>query len=137
MPTDVYAGSAAVLEFIGSAGTATMTTYFRSFSWQPTLNFIDATAGQDTFEVLLGSYGTGQDIEVPFLAPTNGTAIADALAKNVAGTLYYSPEGTATGKLKYLIPATSQGVGWDSPFDDVTVMTARFRQTSEFSGTVW
>ena len=47
MADNEYAGSAMYLAWIHPGGTTTLQTEFRNFSWQPTLNFIDATAGAD------------------------------------------------------------------------------------------
>ena len=125
-----FAGSAMSLQWIHTGGTVTLETDFRSFSWTPTLNFIDATAGADTYEELLASYGTGVEIPVSLVLQEDGTALLSALDRQTAGTLVYGPEGTATGKVKYTIPATSSGPQFSQPFDDIVEVTANFRQTA-------
>jgi hypothetical protein len=118
------------LAWVYSGGTVNLDADSRQFDWSPTKNWIDATAGKDQFEHLLPSYGTGQDIQVPMLAQVGGSVLAAAIGADVAGTLVYGPEGTATGAPKYSIPATSAGPGWSSPFNDVTVITGQSRQTA-------
>ena len=132
-----YAGSAMSLDWIYSGGTVGLEADYRTFNWAPTLNYIDATAGQDTFEVLLDSFGTGPEITCTLVAQADGTALLTALARQTAGSLVYGPEGTATGKTKYTIPATSAGPQWSQVFNDVTEITAQWRQTSVEAGTVF
>lgn len=132
-----FAGSALYLAWIYSGGTVTLQTDFRNFSWQPTLNFIDATAGADTYENLLTSYGVGADIPVTMLAQNNGTALAAALARQTQGTLLYAPAGTANNEIAYKIPAYSQGPQWNQPFNDVVEMNVNFRQYAAETRSYW
>ena len=132
-----YAGSAMVLRWVTSAGTQVLNTDFRTFSWTPSLNWIDATAGADTYEVLLPSYGVGAEIPVTMVAQTaNGTLIG-YLARQTAGSLVYYPAGTGSTNVYYTIPATCAGPQWSQSYNDVVTITANFRQTSvETLGTV-
>ncbi len=124
-----FAGSAMYLAWVYPGGTVTLQGDFRTFSWSPSLNWIDATAGADTFEELLPSFGTGADITCTMVMQAGGTALLAALDRQTAGTLIYGPEGTATGKVKYTIPATSAGPQFSQPYNDVVELTASFRQT--------
>ena len=131
-----FAGSAAYLAWVWSGGTTVLDADMRTFDWTPTLNFIDATAGADTYENLLPSYGVGGDFSAELLAQEGGTALATALARQTKGTVLYGPEGNTAGDLQYSIPAYSQGPQWSSPFDDVTTITANWRQyAAETQGT--
>src|SRR5512139_1008840 len=132
-----YAGSAMVLRWVTTGGTTLLNTDFRTFSWTPSLNWIDATAGADTYEVLLPSYGVGAEIPVTMVAQTAGTLLVTAVARQTAGSLVYYPAGTATGMVYYTIPSTSAGPQWASAYNDVVTITVNFRQTSaETLGTV-
>jgi hypothetical protein len=128
MADNEFAGSAMYLAWIYPGGTVTLQSDFRNFSWQPNLNFIDATAGADTYERLLPSYGTGADIPLEMLAQTDGTVLATALARQTKGTLLYGPAGTGNARIAYRIPAYSQGPQWVQPFADVVQMNCNFRQ---------
>ena len=131
-----FAGSALYLGWSHSGGTVVLKTNYRSFSWAPTLNFIDATAGADTYETLLTSYGTGGEFSCETLAQTGGTALAAALDRQKKGTVIYGPEGSVSGSLRYLIPAYSTGPQWNQPFNDVVTLTANWRQyAAETRGT--
>lgn len=125
-----YAGSAMYLGWKYSGGTIAIHTNARSFAWAPGMNFIDATAGADTYEVLLVSYGTGGEFSTETLAQTAGTLLAAAVARGTKGTVLYGPEGNASGKLRYSIPAFSTGPQWNSPFNDVTTLTINWRQNA-------
>jgi hypothetical protein len=137
MPANAYAGSAQHLEWVYSGGTVTLHLRSREFNWDNSLEFIDATAGRDTFEYLLGAIGRGQTIEIPIVAQTGqGTVYEAAFAKNVSGSLIYGPEGAVAGKQKYTIPGLAEGPSWSSPYNDVTIFTAKIRQNAEYtSGT--
>jgi hypothetical protein len=130
MPNSPYAGSAMYLGWVYSGGTVEIHTNFRNFNWSHDLNYIDATAGADQYEVLLGSYGTGQDITATVVGQVGGSVILTAAGRNVAGTLIYGPEGNATGKLKYSIPATSKGASFSQAYNSVNEITLQWRQTS-------
>jgi ABC-type sulfate transport system substrate-binding protein len=125
-----YAGSAMVLRWVTTAGTVLLNTDFRTFAWTPSLNWIDATAGADTYEVLLPSYGVGAEIPVTLVAQTQGTTLIASLARQTAGSLVYYPAGTSTGNVYYTIPATSAGPQWSQSYNDVVTITANFRQSS-------
>lgn len=131
-----YAGSAMYLGWKYSGGTIALKPDFRTFGWAPTMNFIDATAGSDTYEQLIKSFGTGGEFSVELLAQTGGTALAAALDRGTKGTVIYGPYGNTAGYLRYLIPSYSTGPQWNSPFNDVTTVTANWRQyAAESRGT--
>jgi hypothetical protein len=137
MADNEYAGSAMYLAWVYSGGTVTLQSDFRQFDWSPTLNFIDATAGADTYERLLPSYGVGGDINLNMLAQSDGTTLATALARQTQGTLVYGPSGTANGYLAYSIPSYSQGPQWNQPFDNVVEMNCTFRQYAVETQSTW
>jgi hypothetical protein len=137
MADNEFAGSALYLLWTSDAGTVVLNTEFRTFNWSPTLNFIDATAGADTYERILASYGVGGDIAFSMVAQSDGTAYATALARQAKGTLTYGPAGTANGALAYLIPAYSQGPSWNQPFADVVEITNNFRQYAAETQSTW
>lgn len=137
MADNEYAGSALYLAWIYSGGTVTLQADFRTFNWSPSLNFIDATAGADTYERILTSYGVGGDIAFSMVAQTDGTLLATALARQTQGTLVYGPAGTVDGYLAYLIPAYSQGPAYNQPFNDVVEITNNFRQYAVETKTTW
>lgn len=133
MANNPYAGSVLYLAWVYSGGTVELHPNFRSFTWATDLNFIDATAGADAFEVLLASYGTGQDFSATSVAQVNGSVLLSAMDKQTSGTVIYGPEGTATGKIKYSIPAISKGPSFNQPYNDVNEITLSWRQSADAS----
>lgn len=130
MANSPYAGSAMYLGWVYSGGTVEIHTNYRNFSWTPSLNWIDATAGADTFETLLASYGTGADITATVVGQVSGTVILTACARQTAGSLVYGPEGNSTGMKKYTIPATAAGPQFNEVYNDINEITLQWRQTS-------
>jgi len=128
------------LAWVWSGGTALLASDFRSFSYQPTLSLIDASAGADTFRNYLPGIGEGGDISLSLVMPTGatgGTALLAALASGNQGTLLYGPEGTVTGRPKITIPAFSRGPAFNQPYDDVVEMTVGFQQSSAATTAAW
>lgn len=125
-----YAGSVMYLGWVYSGGTVTFHADYRTFSWAPTLNWIDATAGSDPFEHLLPSFGVGSEFGADCLLQAGGTAVLIALARGTGGTVVYGPEGTASGKIKYSIPATASGPQFNQSYNDVSMFRANWRQTA-------
>ena len=123
-------GSVGYIAWIQAAATTLFAADFRSFSWAPTMDFVDASAGSDTYEVMLPSIGRGNEFTVNLLYQTGATglAVASALVRGNLGTVEYGPEGSAVGKTKYSIPAYSTGSQWNQPYNDVVEVTGNFRQ---------
>lgn len=114
-----FAGSALVLTWVWSGGTATLNTDSRNFNYAPTIEWIDSTAGADTARQRIESFKDG-NARCSILAKSNdGTALYNALAEGVSGTLIYGPAGTASGCIKRTIPMLSQGITDNVPYADV------------------
>ena len=127
-----FMGSAMYLAWVWSGGTIQLETKFRSFSWQPTTEWVDASGGSDAFEVMLAGIGRGSDIPYTRVMPdgADGTALLAAVATRTQGTLLYGPAGTVTGQPKFTIPAVSGGPMIDQPYDDIVTLTVNFRQNA-------
>lgn len=122
-----YAGSALSVQWISTGGTTVLTGDFRTFTYTPTTDFIDATAGSDTFRQRIPSFS---DATAKFTAvqQAGGTALVNALAEKTYGTVIVGPEGTVTGKQKMSFAAYSGGVQYSIPFDDIVEITITFQQ---------
>jgi len=121
-----FVGSGLVATWVHPAGTITLSTDFTSMNYDNSGKLVDATAGADTFDVYLA---TTKNVKVGYqaLMPSAGTALEDALAANTFGTLTVQPEGTATGKRKYTIPAFAQGAKITWPYADTCSVTCDFQ----------
>jgi hypothetical protein len=121
-----FAGSAQALSWINTAGlgilgTLNMAVDTRQFDLGANQSVIDATAGSDQFQQSIPSFVTYSPAASGVLQDgTQGTVYAQALKAGVQGTLIYGPSGTATGAVKYTIPAFSMGMGSHSPYADVS-----------------
>lgn len=132
-----FSGSALYLAWVWSGGTIALHGSFREFSWTPTLSLIDASAGSDSFRQYIAGIGEGGDIGWTAVMQESGTALITALARGTRGTLLYGPEGTATGKPKFIIPAMSKGPAFTQPYDDIVEFKVGFQQTSQETSTTW
>jgi hypothetical protein len=125
-----FAGSSLIVTWIQSAATTVLTGDHRNFSFTPSIDYVDETAGADvhkqriagvkdsnaTFEaVLQGSSGAG------------GTSTYAVLTEGNYGTLVWSPEGTAGGKTKFTWPCFSGGASYAVPYADVIAVTVNFQ----------
>lgn|SRR5574343_503587 len=132
-----FSGSALNLQWITAGGTTLLHTDCRSFDWTPTLSLIDSTAGADSFREYITGIGEGGDISASLVLQTGATALISALARGTAGTLIYSPEGTATGKPKSTIPAISKGPSYSQPYDDVVEFKVSWQQSAAETNAAW
>ena len=111
-------------------GTVIITTDlsgdYRALSYKPSVGKVAATAGSDVFEAYLM---TTKDtvIEYTGVMQTGGTALEDALASGVFGTLTVGPEGTATGKRKYTIPAFAMGGNFNYQYKNEVEISCQFQ----------
>jgi hypothetical protein len=125
-----FAGSSLIVTWLAGTGTTVLTGDHRNFSFTPSIDYIDETAGADvhkqrlagvkdsnaTYEsVLQGSSGSG------------GTAMTSVLTEGTFGTLVWSPEGTAGGKTKFTWPCYSGGASFAVPYDNVIAVTVNFQ----------
>jgi hypothetical protein len=132
-----YAGSAAIVQWIHSAGTLLMSAETRSVSVTPSQDTIDATAGQDTSKQFLPSF-TSWDVSWEGVAQngTAGTVYATALQPGNVGTLNVYPFGSAGSALKYSMPAFSKGAAIAMPYADVTTISTSWQTNSGGTMTV-
>lgn len=105
-----YLGSAAVIQWIYPVGTAdgtiALSADYRTFSFNPTAEKVDASAGSDANRVYLVGV-TDYTVSYQGVAQSGGTALRAALQAGISGTLVFYPEGTAAGKPVYTFPCTT------------------------------
>jgi hypothetical protein len=131
-----FSGSALVTTWVHSGGTATLTGDHRTVTITPTIGLAKATAGSDADEQYLA---TVKDATVNWsgVVQAGGTALEDALIEGKSGTLIVGPEGTATGKRKYTIPAISMGPKMNFPFSDTSEMSVDFQKSGALTRGVY
>jgi hypothetical protein len=123
--TELIAGPNMILQWITAAGTQTLNADYREVEWNPSVAYVETTAGQDT---QVGRIPTIKDASaaVTLLGQTGGTALVAALPAGQAGTLIIGPEGTASGKRKITFPSYADGAKQTFPYADVSQITCGF-----------
>lgn len=132
-----FSGSALNLSWVWSGGTVALAGDFRNFEWTPSLSLIETSAGADTFREFISSIGEAGALSYTAVMQSGGTALIAALASGNAGTLVYSPSGTATGQPKSTIPAISRGVGYTQPYNEVVEMKVEWQQSAAHTQAAW
>lgn len=119
------AGPTAILTWTTSAGTFNLAGDYRTFSWNPSIDYAEVSAGSDTQK---GRITTLKDATaaVTLVAQTSGTAIVAALQPGQAGTLIFGPEGTATNKRKITFPAYADGAVTEAPYANEVTLSCGF-----------
>src|SRR5512139_1519598 len=104
-----FVGSSFIGTWITSDGTTTFSTDLRTFTYTPSINFVDATAGADTAIQRVASY-KDSTVSADMLL-LNSVASADLAQYDVGkiGTMTWGEAGTAAGKIKSVLPAICQG----------------------------
>ena len=127
MTDSPYVGSALYLQWVTSSATITFLDEFRTFSYTPTINYLDATAGTATSIIRVAGMKDGQ-ASLSGVAQVNGTAMTNALVEGQLGTLTWGPEGTAGGKAKHAAGFYSLGVKWTESYNNITEYTVDWQQ---------
>ena len=139
---EVISGPSMVLTWTAVVGTTLGTINlagdFRTCTFTPSIAYVDASAGADTWTSrMTGIKDATMSIEL--VAQAGGTAIYQALQPGQMGTLVVQPEGTASGKRKITFPGYCDGAVTTHPYNDIIVMTCGFsvnNSASTFADTV-
>ena len=122
---EFIAGPTMVLSWIWSGGTTSLAGDYRTCSWNPSVDYVDSSAGSDTYKGRLTALKDAT-AAVTLVAQTAGTALNAALAPGAAGTLIIAPEGTASGKRKITFPCYSDGATYEHPYADIVAISVGF-----------
>ena len=126
-----YKGSSLVVTWIQAAATTVLTGDHRSFTYTPSIDFVDQTAGADPNKLYLVGLKDGNatyNAVIQSGTGSGGTLTFSTLSEGNIGTLRWQPEGTASPNPKYEIPAISQGVALSHPYDNVSEVTVNWQQ---------
>lgn len=126
-----YSGSALSVIWNYGTGSYTLTGDQRNFSYTPSIDLIETTAGADANKNYISGPKDGQaQFEALMQAGTSttGTAIYSTLTEGNSGTLVWSPEGAVATKPKYTMPAISMGVSYGYPYADAVPVSVSFQQ---------
>jgi hypothetical protein len=121
-----FTGQNCNISWVHAGGTIDLSGDYRAISYKPTVGKVSATAGSDAFESYLM---TIKDTVLDYtgVMQTGGTALEDALTEGTFGTLIVGPEGTATGKRKYTIPAYSMGGNFNFQYKNEVEIACQFQ----------
>lgn len=122
-----YRGSSLNVSWVYSGGTVDLSGDFRTFTYTPSVDMVDQTAGADTQKTYLAGLKDGQ-ASLTAVMQAGGTATSNALVEGTSGTLTVGPEGTATAKQKIVIPAIAMGARFNIPYADVVELSCDFQQ---------
>lgn len=122
-----YTGKDLVVQWIYSGGTIALTSDYRTAAYTPSVDLVEASAGNDTHKTYLVALKDGK-FSLTYLDQTGGTAIMTACAEGTSGTLKIYPEGTAGGKPSQTIPAIAMGAQRNYPYNDVVEISVEWQQ---------
>lgn len=118
----------------GTFGGVAFQADFQSVEISESQGVADTTAGTDAYESHVTTTKSVEiSIELLYDTATAGTATATALANGTQGTLDWGPEGTATGKPRYTIPATVTSFNKSYPYDDAISYSVTLTGDGAFS----
>jgi len=112
-------------------GSTALTTDYRSWTEEETIDTVDKTAGADTVKTYLTTTKDGT-ASIDVLDSTGGTAMWAAVAVGTEGTLEWAPEGTADTKPRHYVNAIVTSRSKPVAYADVVTFTVNF----QFSGAV-
>lgn len=127
--TEFY-GKDLQFQWVGTAGTLDMSEYQRGASFAPTGKIDVNTTGAATYETrqvgVKDFTATYKGLWQSGTAGTAATTMENTLRFGEAGTIYLSPEGTASGTRKYTLPCISQGPQVNLAYDGLTEINITF-----------
>ena len=131
-----FYGKDLLFQWVGTAGTLDMSEYQRGVTFSPTVQIDDNTTGAATYRTknvgLKDFTVTYKGLAQSGTAGTAATTLENTLRAGEIGTVYFGPEGTATGMRKYTLPVISQGLQQSLVYDALTELNISF----EGNGTV-
>jgi hypothetical protein len=143
MADSEFVGSALVATWVavnsgGTAlGTVTLSTDFRNFTYTPSLDLVDATAGADSCKKSIASFKGGQITCSQILQSDIGTATMAYLAEGQRGTMTWAEAGTATGKPKHVAGFLCLGSTFTTPYNDIVTIDTTWSQDTARTDSVY
>ena len=127
--TEFY-GANLDFQWIGTAGTLSLSEFQRGASFAPSGKIDVVTTGNATYETrMVGVKDFTASFKGLWQGGTAGTAtttMENTLRFGEVGTVILSPEGTAGGMRKYTLPVISQGPQVNLQYDAVTEINISF-----------
>ena len=126
--TDRISGKNLYVAWHSGGGSTDLSGSQRSMSFEHEQEMTDATAGADTYRVMIPTVRTaGASLEILVESGASGSAIFAAIPVGGAvGTLIWGPEGTTADLPKWGMVARVAKASQEIPFDDVYVISVEF-----------
>jgi hypothetical protein len=118
--------SSMVLQWAHSAGTISLHGDYRTFTYTPSADLVETTAGTDTNKGYLASQKDGK-ASIAWLDQA-GTLSNIGMNEGAIGTLIWGPEGSGTSKPKYSMPAISGGLARSYGYNALSEYSCDFQQ---------
>jgi hypothetical protein len=132
-----YNGTALVLNWIWTGGTLGMNTDYRTFSYTPTIEMLEESAGSDAARLYIAGIKSGDLSAGGLMQAGSLPAYGSALIEGAAGTVIFYPEGTANGKYRGTIPAMCGGMNTNMAYQGLTEWAVTWTQNgARTEGTV-
>ena len=124
------------LRWVYSGGTVVLSTDYTQFTFTPSVELLDESAGADTHRTYIPRL---KDSTASYAGrhQASGTALVQALAAGTEGTLEWGEEGTAAGKPKKTLPAISQGASINIPYANLVDISCTFQGNGEDVDATW
>lgn len=117
-------------QWIGTAGTLSLSEFQRGATFTPSGNIAVNTTGAAGYETRqVGTKDFTASFKGLWQAGTAGTAtttMENTLRFGESGTILLSPEGTATGTRKYTLPVISEGCVLNTQYDQLVEVNINF-----------
>jgi len=123
-----FKGSALTLQWITPAGTLALDVDYRTWSYTPSIEMLDQTAGADTARSYVAGFKDGQAQAAGLIQAGSLYAYATALTEGQIGTIVFRPEGSAAGKFTGTIPAISNGLAQNTVYDGLMEWSCSWMQ---------
>lgn len=118
-------------------GSTVLSTDFQTLDVSDNANLVSIVAGNDTVETFATTYTSATASYKGLYDATNGPTIEAAVVPNTAGTLTWSPQGTATGKEKRTATAIVNTKSTSNPFDGAIELNVEFQINSAITLSTW
>jgi len=123
-----YVGSSLVVNWWYTTGTIAMQGDYRTFTYTPSVEYYDETAGADTARQRIKGFKDGQAQFSGLLQAGSALAWGTAFVEGASGTLTWGPEGTAAGKWVGTAGFLSNGIVQNITYNDLTEVNITFQQ---------
>ena len=128
MADNEFLGSTLYASWVTATGTTTLNTEFRNFTYTPSIDFVDATAGADAARRRINSFKDGQIRYTALMQNDMGTTLPGQLLEGMIGTMTWGEAGSAVGKAKSSAAFICQGMTRTAVYNDIVQLEVSWQQ---------